>query len=74
MNKVALIIPSLLSFGIGLVANFFIVRTAIRRVNKPRSKQQQTTVAVVLTILLAVPSVVRIKELMALGTAQPAER
>lgn len=74
MNKVALIIPSLLSFGIGLVANFFIVRTAIRRVNKPRSKQQQTRVAIVLTLLLTVPSVVRIKELVALGKAQPVER
>ena len=74
MNKVTLIIPSLLSFGIGLVANFFIVRTAIRKLNKPRSNQQQTAVAVALTILLAVPSVVRIKEFMALGKAQPAER
>lgn len=74
MYKVTLIIPGLISFGAGLMANFFMVRAVIRKVNKPRSKQQQTTVAVVLTILLAVPSVVRIKELMALGTAQPAER
>ena len=73
MNKIILIIPSLLSFGAGLMANFFIVRAIIRKLNKPRNKQQQSRVAVVLTILLTVPSLVRLKELVSLDEAQSAE-
>jgi hypothetical protein len=74
MNKITIVVPTLASFGIGLVMNFFILRTVIRKVNKPQDKQQQTRLAAILAVLLSVPSVFRIKQLVALGEAQPMER
>jgi hypothetical protein len=74
MNKPTLVISTLVSVGIGLVVNFFILRAVIRKLNKPQDKQQQTRLAAILAVLLSVPSVIRIKQLAALGGARPAER
>jgi hypothetical protein len=74
MNKVALVIPTLVSVGIGLVVNFFILRGLMRKLNRPQDEQQQTRLAAILAVLLAVPSVLRIKQLAALGEATPVER
>jgi hypothetical protein len=74
MNKGILAIQTLFSIGIGLVVNFFVLRAVIRKVNKPQDKQQQTRLAAILAVLLSVPSVIRIKQLVALGEAEPVER
>lgn len=71
MNKVALVFLTLISVGIGLVVNFFTLRAVMRKVNKPRNKEQQTRLAIVLAVLLSVSSVIRIKQMAALVEAQP---
>ena len=74
MNKVTLVIPTLVSIGIGLPVNFLILRAVLRKVNKPQDKQQQTRLAAILAVLFSVPAVVRIKQLAALMEAQPADQ
>ena len=56
-----------------LVVNFFILRAVMRKIHKPQDTQQQARMAAVLAVLLAVPSVIRIKQLVALVEAQPAK-
>jgi hypothetical protein len=73
MNKVTLLVSTLLSVGIGLVVNFLILRAVMRKVHKPQD-QQQSRLAAVLAVLFSVPSVVRIKQLAEIMETQPVER
>jgi hypothetical protein len=62
------------AYGGSLVFDHGVRVDVIRKVNKPQDKQQQTRLAATLAVLLSVPSVIRIKQLVALGEAEPAER
>lgn len=74
MNRIALAIPVFISTGIGAAVNFFIIRALLRKFHKPEAAQQQTRLAVILAVVLSLPSILRIRQLEELGDAQPLKR
>lgn len=70
-NEVSIVTRAIVSIGFGLVANFFIVRFVLRRLNKPEDVMQQTRLAAILSILLTLQSAMRMRKLATLKDKMP---
>ncbi len=71
MNKPILLILTILSIGMGFAIDFLILRHLMRKMNMPRDRRQQVSLAAGLTILLTISSIVRIRQLAAVGGMSP---
>lgn len=74
MNKPTLLIPTIFSIGIGSVLDFFVLRRILYKINKPRDRRQQINLAAGLAVLLTIPSIMRIRQLEALGEVSQGRR